>query len=77
VSELDRDLTGFGPLTGILSKPVRSILADLLIVAALMVVATAVRLPYLQQVPLISDEAVEVLAAQGMVGGQLIWFRPF
>jgi len=42
-----------------------------------MAVAAAVRLPYLQLVPVISDEAFEVLAAQGMVGGKFIWFGPF
>jgi 4-amino-4-deoxy-L-arabinose transferase-like glycosyltransferase len=50
---------------------------DVLIVAGLMAVAAAVRLSYLQLVPLISDEAFEVLAAQGMVGGKFIWFGPF
>ena len=42
-----------------------------------MAVAVAVRLPYLQLVPVISDEAFEVLAARGMVGGKFIWFGPF
>lgn len=39
--------------------------------------AVAARLPYLHLVPLISDEAFEVLAARGMVGGEFIWFGPF
>ena len=42
-----------------------------------MAVAVAVRLPYLQLVPVISDEAFEVLAARGMIGGKFIWFGPF
>ena len=70
--ELSQDLTGSR-----FAKPVRSRLPDLLIVAGLMAVAAAVRLPYLQLVPVISDEAFEVLAAQGIVGGKFIWFGPF
>ena len=70
--ELDQDLAGSRFV-----RPVRSVLPDLLIFAGLMAVAAAVRLPYLQLVPVISDEAFEVLAAQGMVGGKFIWFGPF
>ncbi|MBN1135757.1 MAG: glycosyltransferase family 39 protein, partial [Anaerolineae bacterium] len=50
---------------------------DALIAAGLMAAAAAVRLPYLQLAPVISDEAFEVLAARGMVGGEFIWFGPF
>jgi 4-amino-4-deoxy-L-arabinose transferase-like glycosyltransferase len=79
VPELDQDLTGPGPLrfAAGLPRPVRSLFPDLLLVAGLLAVAAVVRLPYLQLVPVISDEAFEVLAAQGMVGGKFIWFGPF
>lgn len=49
---------------------------DLLLLAVLLAVATAVRLPYLQLLPMISDEALEVLVAQSVSRGNWIWFGP-
>jgi 4-amino-4-deoxy-L-arabinose transferase-like glycosyltransferase len=49
---------------------------DLLLLAGLLLVATAVRLPYLQLVPIITDEAFEVLSALPILDGQLPVFGP-
>jgi 4-amino-4-deoxy-L-arabinose transferase-like glycosyltransferase len=48
----------------------------LLIVAGLLILATAIRLPYLQLLPLLSDEAFEVLAALPITRGEWLLFGP-
>lgn len=52
-------------------------LAGLLVLGGVLVTAVAVRWPYLQLVPVITDEAFEVQAALSMLGGRFIWFGPF
>ena len=49
---------------------------DLALVGVLLAVAAAVRLPYLNLVPVISDEAFEVLVALAVRQGQWVWFGP-
>jgi 4-amino-4-deoxy-L-arabinose transferase-like glycosyltransferase len=49
---------------------------DLLLVAGLLILATVVRLPYLQLLPLLSDEAFEVLAALPITQGEWLLFGP-
>lgn len=59
------------------SRPgLRDSTIDLLLVGGLLVVAVAVRLPYLQLVPVITDEAFEVLAALSVSQGRWIVFGP-
>ncbi len=49
---------------------------DLLLLAGLLVVAAAVRLPYLQLVPVVTDEAFEVLSALPILDGEWPIFGP-
>ena len=49
---------------------------DLLLVAGLLALAAAIRLPYLQVLPLLSDEAFEVLAALPITRGEWLLFGP-
>ena len=49
---------------------------DVALLGALLVIAAAIRLPYLNLVPVISDEAFEVLVAWGVRHGQWVWFGP-
>jgi 4-amino-4-deoxy-L-arabinose transferase-like glycosyltransferase len=59
------------------SEPVpRSSKTDLLLVSVLLIVATAVRLPYLQLIPTVTDEAFEVLAALPVSQGDLLLYGP-
>lgn len=49
---------------------------DLLLAGGLLALATVVRLPYLQQIPALSDEAFEVLAALRITQGEWLIFGP-
>lgn len=49
---------------------------ELLLIAGLLLAATAVRLPYLQLIPMVTDEAFEVLAALEVYHGDWILFGP-
>ncbi|MFC2015765.1 glycosyltransferase family 39 protein [Chloroflexota bacterium] len=49
---------------------------DFVFLAILLAIATAIRLPYLQLIPVITDEVFEVLAAQRISQGELIIFGP-
>lgn len=49
---------------------------ELLLIAGLLLAATAVRLPYLQLIPMVTDEAFEVLAALAVYHGDWILFGP-
>jgi 4-amino-4-deoxy-L-arabinose transferase-like glycosyltransferase len=50
--------------------------ADWLVIGGLLAPALAVRLPYLQLIPVISDEAFEVMAAVSVYQGNFIIFGP-